>query len=760
MPGTTAPNGARGSSPAWRATSAGRRPRAPISRPTGARSPESHLARGHARRLARHLELRDHAVGGEHEPSDRRRVLQRAARHLAGVEHAHLHQIAVFVARGIEPEIALALEYLLQHHRRLLAAVGDDLAQRILERAAHDLNARVLVGVLAVQRIERRARAQQRHAAARQNPLLDRCARRVQRVLGAALVLLHLGLGRGADADHRDTARQLGGALLQLLAVEVPGRELLQRAPRLLGDHRAAADDRDVLQHCLAPVAEARRLHRAGLDHTAQRVDDQRRERLAFDFFGHHEQRLAALGDVLEHRQQVAHRRDLLVVQQQVRVLQHHLLLVAAVDEVRREEAPVELHALDHLELVGQPFAVLDRDHAFFADLLHRLGDHLADCLVVVGRDRRDLRDFGARRAGPGEPLEIDDDRFDGEADAALEVHRVHAGGDVLHALGDDAGGEHDGGSGAVAGHLGGLGRDFAHHLRAHVLEVVLELDFLGHDHAGVDHHRRPVGLFEHYGARFRAERDAHRVAQYVHSPDDPRVRRFAEQELFCRHGRLRGFPLHRLAPRHGRRLTEIKTAPRALRRIGLMDKAWPGARDALLVVDVQKDFLPGGALAVAHGDEVVAPLNAAIQAFERAGRPVYASRDWHPANHCSFKARGGPWPPHCVAGTRGAEFADGLALPPATVVISKADSADTDAYSAFGGNDLAAQLKRKGVRRVVIGGLTTDYCVVNTVLDARAAGFDVLVLAHAIRAVDVRPGDGARALEAMRKAGAWLEAA
>ncbi|HMA88349.1 MAG TPA: nicotinamidase [Burkholderiales bacterium] len=190
------------------------------------------------------------------------------------------------------------------------------------------------------------------------------------------------------------------------------------------------------------------------------------------------------------------------------------------------------------------------------------------------------------------------------------------------------------------------------------------------------------------------------------------------------------------------------------------MDKAWPGARDALLVVDVQKDFLPGGALAVAHGDEVVAPLNAAIQAFERAGRPVYASRDWHPANHCSFKARGGPWPPHCVAGTRGAEFADGLALPPATVVISKADSADTDAYSAFGGNDLAAQLKRKGVRRVVIGGLTTDYCVVNTVLDARAAGFDVLVLAHAIRAVDVRPGDGARALEAMRKAGAWLEAA
>jgi nicotinamidase/pyrazinamidase len=187
---------------------------------------------------------------------------------------------------------------------------------------------------------------------------------------------------------------------------------------------------------------------------------------------------------------------------------------------------------------------------------------------------------------------------------------------------------------------------------------------------------------------------------------------------------------------------------------------AWPAAGDALLVVDVQKDFLPGGALAVAQGDEVVAPLNAAIRAFERAGRPIYASRDWHPANHCSFRARGGPWPPHCVAGTTGADFADELALPPSAVVISKADTPDADAYSAFGGNDLAERLRRQGVRRVVIGGLTTDYCVVNSVLDARAAGFEVVVLADAIRAVNVQPGDEARALEVMRRAGARLEAA
>lgn len=190
------------------------------------------------------------------------------------------------------------------------------------------------------------------------------------------------------------------------------------------------------------------------------------------------------------------------------------------------------------------------------------------------------------------------------------------------------------------------------------------------------------------------------------------------------------------------------------------MAVAWPGDHDALLVVDVQNDFLPGGALAVAHGDEVVAPLSGVMSAFERAGRPVYASRDWHPANHCSFKARGGPWPPHCVAGTRGAEFAAALALPASAAVVSKASTPDADAYSAFGGTDLAAQLRRKGVRRVIVGGLATDYCVLNTVLDARAAGFEVVVLTDAVRAVDVQPGDGARALDTMRKAGARLEPA
>lgn len=176
---------------------------------------------------------------------------------------------------------------------------------------------------------------------------------------------------------------------------------------------------------------------------------------------------------------------------------------------------------------------------------------------------------------------------------------------------------------------------------------------------------------------------------------------------------------------------------------------------DALLIVDLQNDFLPGGSLGVPGGHAVLAPINRLAGLFARQGLPVYASRDWHPDNHCSFAARGGPWPPHCVAGTRGAVFSEALHLPADAVVVSKAETADVDAYSAFNGTQLADRLRTRGVRRVVVCGLATDYCVLNTALDARANGFEVLIVPEAMRAVEVQAGDGARALGRMRDAGA-----
>ncbi len=183
-------------------------------------------------------------------------------------------------------------------------------------------------------------------------------------------------------------------------------------------------------------------------------------------------------------------------------------------------------------------------------------------------------------------------------------------------------------------------------------------------------------------------------------------------------------------------------------------------ARDALVIVDVQNDFCPGGALAVNAGDEVVPVMNRYAERFARAGAPVFASRDWHPRQTKHFKEWGGVWPPHCVQGTRGAEFHAGLTLPPRTAIVSKGMDPDADAYSAFqaqtsDGTPFATALAVRGTRRLFIGGLATDYCVKATVLDARKHGFEAFVLEDASRAVDIAAGDGARAVDEMTAAGA-----
>lgn len=178
---------------------------------------------------------------------------------------------------------------------------------------------------------------------------------------------------------------------------------------------------------------------------------------------------------------------------------------------------------------------------------------------------------------------------------------------------------------------------------------------------------------------------------------------------------------------------------------------------DALIVVDVQNDFLPGGSLAVRDGDAVVPVLNRYLARFRAAGAQVTVTRDWHPRGHCSFVAQGGPWPEHCVAGTRGAEFAEMLELPADALIVSKADTADADAYSGFEDTGLAATLRGLGVTRVFIGGLATDYCVLNTVRDALTEGFETLLLTDAVRPVEAAPGDGVRAVEQMRSLGAII---
>lgn len=176
----------------------------------------------------------------------------------------------------------------------------------------------------------------------------------------------------------------------------------------------------------------------------------------------------------------------------------------------------------------------------------------------------------------------------------------------------------------------------------------------------------------------------------------------------------------------------------------------------ALLVVDVQNDFCPGGSLAVDHGDDVVKPLNKLIGQFLANGEPVYETRDWHPADTKHFAAYGGTWPVHCVQGTPGAQFHPRLNQDSRIRVVSKG-LGDTDCYSAFDETDLADELHRLGVTEVWVGGLATDYCVKNTVLDALKEGFEVKAVENAMRAVNLKPGDDERALAEMRAAGAQI---
>jgi nicotinamidase/pyrazinamidase len=169
------------------------------------------------------------------------------------------------------------------------------------------------------------------------------------------------------------------------------------------------------------------------------------------------------------------------------------------------------------------------------------------------------------------------------------------------------------------------------------------------------------------------------------------------------------------------------------------------GPGDALLVADVQNDFLPGGSLAIAGGDAIVPLLDRYARAALAAGAHVIAARDWHPEGHCSFRERGGPWPAHCVQGTRGAELAPGLRLPAKAIIVSKGADPEREAYSAFDGTRLDGVLRALGVDRVLVGGLATDYCVRSTVRDARARGYDVLLLDDAIRGVDLDASAAAR---------------
>ncbi len=177
--------------------------------------------------------------------------------------------------------------------------------------------------------------------------------------------------------------------------------------------------------------------------------------------------------------------------------------------------------------------------------------------------------------------------------------------------------------------------------------------------------------------------------------------------------------------------------------------------QDALLIVDVQNDFVNGGSLPVANADEIIPVLNSYIEIFTKHSLPIFLSRDWHPANHCSFLECGGDWPPHCIAGTHGADFATGLIRPLNAQIISKATTADREEYSDFDSPEMQKLLESHAVKRLFVGGLATEFCIYYTVRDALKCGYKIFVLADGVRAINLTVGDGTKAMAEMSSLGA-----
>ena len=300
-------------------------------------------------------------------------------------------------------------------------------------------------------------------------------------------------------------------------AAEHVERDVLELDAEVLADHLAVGQHGDVLQHGLAAVAEARRLHGRDLQAAAQLVDDQRRQRLALDLFGDDEQRLAGLHHGFEHRQQRLQAGELLLVDEDVGLLQLGDHLVGVGDEVGREIAAVELHALDDVELALEALGLLDRDDALVADLLHGLGDHVADRLLAVGRDGADLGDLAGvlDLLGPASRSPRPPGRRPCRCRACRSIGFMPAA-TAFRPSRTIAWASTHGGGGAVTGDVVGLLGDLAHHLRAHVLELVLELDLLGDGDAVLGRARRAERLLDDDVAALGAERDLHGVGEDV----------------------------------------------------------------------------------------------------------------------------------------------------------------------------------------------------------------------------------------------------
>src|SRR5690606_10200666 len=289
-------------------------------------------------------------------------------------------------------------------------------------------------------------------------------------------------------------------------ATEVLQRSAFQIEANFFGNYGTARQNRQILQHGFAAIAEARCFNSSDFDDAADVVHNQRRQCFAFNVFGNDHQRTRGFCNLLQQRQQIADRGDFLVDQQDERIVEFDNHFVLLVDEVRRQVAAVKLHAFNDIEFVVEAGAFFNGDDTFFTDFFHRVGDDVADVVVAVGGDRTDLCNrfgIGARRR---QFLDLLDGSDNGFVDTALQVHRVGASGNRLQAFDNDRLRQNGGGGGAVTGGVGSLGSHFFHELGAHVFEFVFQFDFFRYGNTVFGYGRCAEGFVDDNVAAFRAQ--------------------------------------------------------------------------------------------------------------------------------------------------------------------------------------------------------------------------------------------------------------
>jgi hypothetical protein len=366
-------------------------------------------------------------------------------------------------------------------------------------------------------------------------------------LLNLSTNLLDASLNGLLVAGPFNQGRRVLGDFDLLCLAEVLDLDVLELDPEILGDQRTARQHGDVAEHGLAAITKAWSLDGADVEYASQPVHNQSRERFTFDIFGNHEQRTARMRDLFEQGYKIPQARNLLLVDQDQTVLQHAGHVRRVIDEVRGSVPLIELHAFGEFESGRVPLAFLDGDDPVAANALHGLGNQVADGLVVISRNGADLGNFCLRLDRLGSLLNVLDRRLDGPIDAAANDHRIRSEGNAPQTFVVDGAGQHSRGGRSVACGVAGLRRDLVDELGTHVLEGIVEFDFLAHGHAVFGDERIAEALIDDHVSPGRPHGDGHRVGQDLDAALQLESSPVVEQKLFRHFWRLLDSQIGRL---------------------------------------------------------------------------------------------------------------------------------------------------------------------------------------------------------------------